>query len=197
MCLSKWFGFVRTALIRMWGNKEFETRASYIICRAPCTMKMKDLLFKKQEKVPSKVLCFFHGISLDLSYFFFFLTPCYLGTGIPAGWVLTLTDIHGLAPWLSSWEDTAYQLPDCWSHHPPNWSMYPARCGEDSFLISLASSPNHSGQMTPKILQPLHQNTLSTECGWVRGSLLSSHPPSKHGSHHGLPWNCHCAEVLA
>lgn len=60
------------ALIRMWGNKEFETRASYIICWAPCTMKMKDLLFKKQEKVPSKVLCFFHGISLDSSYFFFF-----------------------------------------------------------------------------------------------------------------------------
>lgn len=90
------------ALIRMWGNKEFETRASYIICWAPCTMKMKDLLFKKQEKVPSKVLCFFHGISLDSSYFFFFLTPCYLGTEIPAGWLLTLTDIHGLAPWLSS-----------------------------------------------------------------------------------------------
>lgn len=72
---------------RAWGmqNPKPSGRASYVICRAQCKMRMQGLLFKKQEK-HSFCIC----LSLSLSWYFLvcYLIACSL-------WHRIIVDAHG------------------------------------------------------------------------------------------------------
>lgn len=151
-------------------------RRGYVICRAPCKMKMQGFLFKTQRKSSikgTKISRFSlsSAVSLNLPWWCLFVIQCRnpSGTEIPAEWVLSFWGNSPRAHRLPIHYCTDFPSPS--SLRPKLWT--PTRGGESS-QTSPFSQAHHPPQ-TRGALQSLCKDVWGIQMGVGERCALLRH----------------------